>query len=128
MCNAITKLLIFFRLPEDRTLKDAVGGLPLYSQESFLEHGPGAWSGDIVFSCPVAPKVADGDMEEALALHFPALLNLKRFYEAQFELQIAVGHPAPKNFIMTSSTIAMIAALQTEVICTISDSERHIEI
>ena len=117
---AITKLRILFTVDEDQSAADALQDLPGYVKESFVEHLPGEWHGDFEVTCPVAPKVADGDFVDDLAPYFPALLKLHKFYDASFELQISVGPPGPEDFELSSSMVAMIAALGANLIATTS--------
>jgi hypothetical protein len=111
----ITTLRIYFGLAPDQGISDALAGLPKYCAESFREHSKGCWSGEFQITCPVAPNLADGDFEDDLAPYFPQLLRLKRRYNAAFELQIAVGAPAPEVFILKSNMVALLASLGAEV-------------
>lgn len=108
---AFTQLLIRFHLGADQSIGEALEGLPHYSRESFVEDPPQCWRGDFVISCPVAPELAEGDFIEDFAPHFRALLTLKSLYDAEFELQIAVGPPGPLSFHLPSHMVALTAAL-----------------
>ena len=111
MMPHLTKLRIYLTIDREQNIQDAIGGLPGYCSESFREHARGHWSGELVVSCPVAPEVAEGDLIDDLAQHLRVLLNLKTFYRAIFELQIAVGEPGPESFKLESHLVALLASL-----------------
>lgn len=111
----LTKLKIGLAVQEGQQLQDAVGNLPGYCRESFQEHAKGHWSGEFIVSCPVAPDLAEGDFVDDLAPYFPHLLNLKTFYSATFEFQIAVGAPASESFELASHLVAMLASLGSSI-------------
>jgi len=118
--HAVTKLLIYLEVSEGQSIQEALLGLPAYSQESFREHAPGKWHGDFMISCPVAPELADGDLVDDFAPYFPVLLNLKSFYGAEFELQVAVGAPASESFEIRPDIVALFAALGASIWATTS--------
>jgi hypothetical protein len=108
-------LRIYLAVSPDQNVADALKGLPKYCCESFQEHSKGFWNGEFPISCPVAPNLAEGDFVDDVAPHFPHLLRLKTFYDAKFELQIAVGPPAPESFRIDSHLVALLAALGATV-------------
>jgi hypothetical protein len=119
---AITKLSIQFNVDESQTMHEAIEGLPGYVKEGFVEHAPGWWHGDFVVSCPEAPYLAEGDLIDDLAPHFPALLRLQKFHDASFQMQIAVGAPGPEDFELPSNMVAMLAALGASFLITTSNN------
>jgi hypothetical protein len=127
MSHAVTKLFIYFAVEEGCNIADAIGKLPQFVQDSFSEHSPGMWSGDFIISCPIAPKLADGDFVDDFAPHFPGLLRLKQFYDAAFELQIAVGEPGPNCFEVKSHMVALLAALGADIVCTTSTNQTRVQ-
>jgi len=114
MPNATT-LRIYFGVRPDQSIAEALEGLPRYCSESFKEHSEGSWNGEFQVSCPEAPELAAGDLVDDLAPYFPQLLRLKTFYDAVFEMQIAVGPPAPDIFVLESNIVALLASLGTEI-------------
>jgi hypothetical protein len=114
MPNAST-LRIYFGVDPDQSIAGALEGLPKYCADSFHEHSKGCWSGEFPISCPVAPELAEGDFVDDLAPYFPQLLQLKKVYDAVFELQIAVGLPGPETFKLESHLVALLAALGATV-------------
>ncbi|RYY52197.1 MAG: hypothetical protein EOO09_22055 [Chitinophagaceae bacterium] len=109
--HAVTKLDIRLRVQSGQTIDEALDGLPSYAKSSFTEGPPGDWRGDFIVSCPVAPKLAAGDFVDDLAPHFPLFLKLLQFYDAEFQLQIAVGPPGPDEFELPSHMLALAASL-----------------
>lgn len=98
-------------------MEEVVGTLPKYAIDSFSEHSPGQWHGEFVVSCPVAPELAEGDLLDELAPHFPTFLRLKEACAATFELHIVVGEPGPEFFELPAHMVALLAALGANVIC-----------
>ena len=119
---AITKLSIQFRVDDYQTVQKAIEGLPGYVKEGFVEHAPGWWHGDFEVSCPEAPHLAEGDFIDDLAPYFPALLKLQYFYDASFQMQIAVGAPEPEDFQRSSNMLAMLPVLGTNLLVTTSNN------
>lgn len=111
----ITKIQICLTAREDQNLPAALHGLPDYCVSSFKEHSKGNWRGEFVISCPVAPNLAEGDFVDDFAPYFPNLLGLKTFYDAEFQLQIAVGAPASNFFELPSHMVALLAALGAKI-------------
>lgn len=125
--HAVTKLLIYLEVSEGQSIQEALLGLPEYSQESFREHAPGKWHGDFMISCPVAPELADGDLVDDFAPYFPVLLHLKGTYDAEFELQIAVGEPGPEQFDIPAHLVALVAVLGASICVTTSCNAAYAE-
>ena len=111
----ITKIQICLTAREDQNLPAALHGLPDYCVSSFKERSKGNWRGEFVISCPVAPNLAEGDFVDDFAPYFPNLLGLKTFYDAEFQLQIAVGAPASNFFELPSHMVALLAALGAKI-------------
>jgi hypothetical protein len=108
----ITTLKIALTVREDdQNISAALEGLPGYVTKTFQAYSKTHWSGEFKVSCPSAPHLAEGDFRVDLAPYFPKLLDLLEFYEASFELHIAVGAPAPDTFELGSNMVAMLAAL-----------------
>lgn len=112
----ITKLTITLELRDDQKMADVVAGLPEYCRSTFRPTGGSQWRGEFQISCPVAPKLADGDFEDDFAPCFPALLRMKKFNAAKFELAIAVGEPANEFFELADQSVALLAVLGASVV------------
>jgi hypothetical protein len=123
----VTKMLIVLTLDSEDAISEAVNGLPGYCTETFAPI-PGEatrWRGEFTISCPVAPELADGDLVDDFAPYFPVLLEMKRLYAAEFELEVAVGAPAPNPFRFESHTIALMAALGASFSIYVNEAEPH---
>ena len=121
--SAVTRVFIWLLVDEEQSIGEAIDGLPEYCRSTFVEYESGSWWGEFVITCPVAPVVADGDFEDDFAPCFPALLKLKQFYRARFELQIAVGAPGPEVFEIPRHLVALLAALGASIIALPSSSK-----
>jgi hypothetical protein len=113
--SRLTKLLITLRLGPEDEIGQAVGDLPEYCASTFAPAGNGLWNGEFIVTCPVAPALAEGDFEDDLSPHLRTLLELKRFYEAIYVLEIAVGAPAADTFELQSYSVALLAALGASI-------------
>jgi hypothetical protein len=111
----VSTLRIYFGVDPEQSIAEALEGLPKCCSESFQEHSKNCWSGEFPISCPVAPELAEGDFVDDVAPYFPQLLRLKKFYNAVFELQIAVGLPGPESFKLEGHLVALLAALGATV-------------
>ena len=111
----MTKLAIMLTLDEDDNIADVVRELPAYAASTFERTSGTNWYGEIPVSCPVSPRLAEGDLIDDLSLHFPVLLKLKNFHSAEFELHIAIGDPAEDYFDLESYTVALLAALGSSI-------------
>ena len=111
----VSKLTISILIDDDKEIGDALKDLPDYCASTFTESGSGWWYGDFQISCPSAPKLADGDFVDDLCPYFPALLALKRFYSAEFELHIAVGSPAEEFWTLDPQSVALLAVLGASI-------------
>lgn len=112
----ITKLAIYLTLQEGDKIEDVVSGLPDHCAATFKHTRGTCWFGEFRISCPIAPKLADGDFADDFAPHFPALLHLKTSHSAEYELFIAVGDPAAEFFELESHSVALLAALGASII------------
>ncbi len=116
----ITKLNIVPSLDSDENISEVVGDLPDYCSSTFENFRDNHWHGEFVVTCPVAPKLAEGDFVDDLSVYFPVLLRLKEFYNASYTMQIAVGDPAQEFFDLQSHSVAMLAALGADIHITTS--------
>ena len=97
----ITRLVITLRLDAEDNIAEVVAELPAYCSSTFRAMSGGFWRGEFAVSCPIAPKLADGDFVDDFSPHFPALIRLKGLYHADYMLEIAVATP-----LRISSTFA----------------------
>lgn len=108
-------------------IEEVIADLPDYCASTFKHTGGNYWLGEFQISCPVAPIVADGDFVDDFAPYFPALLRLKTFYSAKYELIIAVGTPANEFFELESHSVALLAALGASVLVQTAEWTRRTE-
>lgn len=112
----VTKLDIVLQIdPDTESIGDVVCSLPSYSAETFVQLPDGRWRGEFTISCAVAPEMAAGDFIDDFSPYFEDLLRLRDKHDACFELQIAVGHPAPESFLLKSHSVALLAALGASI-------------
>jgi len=111
----VTRLLIDLTLDSTERIEDVVSGLPEYCTQTFQEHSPCRWHGEFVVTCPVAPKLADGDFVDDFAPYFPRFLRLTERPQTKFRLEIAVGSPAPETFSLPSNMVSLIAVLGADI-------------
>lgn len=114
--NHATKLIILLDLNEGDEIGDILSDLPGYCASTFVNTQGNHWFGEFQISCPVAPKSAEGDFVDDFAPYFPALLRLKRFNSAEYQLMIAVGEPASESFELESHSVALLAALGAPIL------------
>ena len=108
--NHETKLTILLEIDEGDRIGDIVSELPDYCASTFANTRGNYWFGEFQISCPVAPKVADGDFVDDFAPY------LKTFNSAEYQLIIAVGEPANEFFEMESHSVALLSALGASIL------------
>ncbi len=118
----VTKLTISIEISDDKEIESVLKDLPAYCISTFSHSKGERWKSEFQVSCPSAPELAEGDFVDDLCPYFPVLLALKTHYSAQFELQIAVGDPAPEFWELEHSSIALLAALGASVLIQTSAS------
>lgn len=112
----LTKLDIILKIdPSHESVEEVVSTLPQHSASSFKALPDGRCQGDFIISCPIAPELAEGDFVDDFAPHLRALLDLKTFHSAQYELHIAVGSPAADTFRLDATSVALLASLGASI-------------
>lgn len=116
--RAVTKVGMVLHLSENEEIGNVVDYLPDYCAESFvaLPDRPGCWRGEFIISCPVAPELAAGDLVDDFAPYLRELLFFKDAYQAEYELTIAVGEPAPASFTLRPHIVALLASLGAQIV------------
>ncbi len=114
--NHLTKLTILLELHEDERIEEVVSALPDYCGSTFVNTSEHFWFGEFMITCPVAPELAEGDFVDDFAPYFPALLRLKTFHSAVYQLIIAVGAPADTCFELESHSVALLSALGASIL------------
>jgi hypothetical protein len=108
-------MLIKISIKEGESLDDAQSYIPRECEDTFKQVSATDWQGEFVVSCPTFPDASPGDFEEDLAPHLYDFLLLKKFYDASYELQIAVGAPGPDFFDLQPHSVALLAALGASI-------------
>ena len=90
--------------------------LPNYCIKTFTKEVESDWwNGHINITDTSAPALAEGDFVDDVCIYFSTFLNLKKFNDAYYWLEIYVGTPHPNSFNLESHLLSILSPLECDI-------------